>query len=86
MFLEHARQSRKLGYAVSHGEVDPGVTGISVALSGKEGHVIGALTLVFASAREGLFNTELLASLLREGANAISTKLATPPEETRAHR
>ena len=50
-FLAAMKAIRRQGYAVTRGEVDPGVVGVSVPVLGGERSVIGSLSIVFPSAR-----------------------------------
>ncbi|WP_234195660.1 IclR family transcriptional regulator [Pseudacidovorax sp. NFM-22] len=74
-FGEKLRRVRKAGHYVSHGEVDPGVTGVAVPVYGAEGRLWGSLSLVFESPREGLFNNDLLVRLLQQGGRTIQSTL-----------
>jgi DNA-binding IclR family transcriptional regulator len=76
-FSEYLRRGRRLGYYLSHEEVDAGVTGIAVPLFNTDRLVTGSLTLVFASKRERLLKTDLLARMLQEAAENVSPPLAS---------
>ena len=51
LFLQELQQIRQAGYATSSGEVDPGVSGVSVTLFGVHKHAVAALTLMAPSQR-----------------------------------
>jgi len=75
-FMQTLRDCKKQRYAVSHGEVDPHVTGLACAIVPVDGLVAGSIGVAFESARESLFNESTLAGKLMNAATAIAERLA----------
>lgn len=71
---EELSKIRTQGYAVSEGEVDMGVWGISAPIFSKSDHMVGAITLMSPAIRAEGRQQELIA-LTVEAASAISERL-----------
>lgn len=67
---------RRLGYAVSDGEVDPGVWGVSVPLRGNGRHPQGSITLMAPSTRAA-GQQERLITLTLDAARRVTEELRT---------
>lgn len=82
-FSRKLREIRRLGYALTHAEVDRGVVGLAVPCFDAERSVIGSLSLVFTE--EGFPERQLgaLVRELRAGAEAIRAELARYAESPR---
>ncbi len=82
-FSHYFRECRKMGYYISHGEVDENVTGIAAPIFNADGAVAGSLSLVFPREREHLFKEDLLVSMVQSTASEITRKLQ---ETSQLHR
>ncbi len=77
-FSRHFRECRRKKFYVSHGELDPNVSGISAPIFNGDRLVIGSLTLVYDSRRSAFFNEDVFGELVLRYADEVSGKLATP--------
>jgi DNA-binding IclR family transcriptional regulator len=73
-FKGHLASMRRQRFCISTGEVDPGITGIGVAIFAHDTSVIGSLTQVVMDANKNIDNS--IAKRLIEGANHISAEVA----------
>lgn len=92
-FYDAMQAVRRAGYAVSHGELDPGKVGMAAPVFGGARTVLGSVCLVLSAPRFETSNPELLLSRLKEGAARISDSVepavasaAAPARTIRAGR
>jgi DNA-binding IclR family transcriptional regulator len=75
-FLAALKTIRRQGYAITRGEVDPGIVGIAVPQFGGEGAVLGSLSIVFSEDRFPRQRADRLIAQLRQAADAMREGLA----------
>lgn len=71
-FVARLHETKKSGYYVSKGELEPDIAAMAVPLSTGTGHALGALALVMPLRRFEFMNHDKLLDLLRETAARIA--------------
>ncbi|QYY29458.1 MULTISPECIES: IclR family transcriptional regulator [Cupriavidus] len=66
---------RRMGYAVSHGEIDPGRVGIAAPILGEDGRAAGSLSYVVAEASVDQGSIARLSHILMGAAHEISISM-----------
>jgi DNA-binding IclR family transcriptional regulator len=69
---------RRLGYAMSSGELHPTMTGIAAPVFGEKHAILGSITLIGNAARFSAFREDFLSERIVTAAQAISDRLAPP--------
>lgn len=69
------RDIRRAGFFISHGEVDPGVVGITAPIIAPDGDVFASIALVIPEADRNAPDPESLVSLVMNAGAAVSTEL-----------
>lgn len=72
---ESMLQARKAGYALTKGELNSGIEGISAPIFGDKREVIGSVTLIGDAGRMSLLREEVVIGLLQEATTTISEAL-----------
>jgi len=85
-FMQELPAIRKVGYAVSFGELDIGKVGLGAPLFRRDRSVAGSLCLVTTRARYDAANRDALAERLLDAAARISESLEPVDPEPRARR
>lgn len=67
---------RRAGFAISHGELENGFTGIAAPIFGVDDVVIGSIAAALSQQRLALIQTEKLIEIVKKGAAAISARVA----------
>jgi DNA-binding IclR family transcriptional regulator len=67
---------RKDGYCTSEGELDPGVSGIAAPIFDEKQRILGSITLVGNSDRFNAFNRDFLATLIKNAAGEITSRIS----------
>ena len=71
-------QIRKQGFAVSIGELDPGLVAVAAPVQDGEGNVLAAVAVVLRLARYELLDHAQLAALVIDGAHRIEAAMRRP--------
>lgn len=74
--LARVIQVRRDGHAISHGELDPGLVGVSVPLETTPHKIPASLGLIMRAQRYGLLDSERAIQLLTDCAKTITARLA----------
>jgi DNA-binding IclR family transcriptional regulator len=90
-FRRKLREIRRAGFFISHGEVDPGVVGISAPVQAPGGDVFASISLVILEGSADAPEPESLAELVIEAGASISAELrrvsgGRASEEAQDHR
>lgn len=74
-FHRALKATRKLGYYVSHGELDMEAAGVAAPIFGADREVMGSLVLVYRNGEPPWMSEEALAQVLLENAGEISRRI-----------
>ncbi len=74
-----ARSIRQAGYAISRGELDPGLVAIGVPLGSADQKIVASLGFVMSEQRYAMVDLARSASMLREAAASIERRLSERP-------
>lgn len=80
-FWRALQQIEQQGYAVSYGELDAGLAGISAPVRFNGGEVAGCMSLIFLREDFSRFDVQLLAARLGVAAADVSRALSPPPAQ-----
>jgi len=75
-FARSLAQVRKLGYAVSRGELHPTKVGIAAPIFGERSSVLGSLTLIGSGSLLEVFREDYISQRVVEGAREITRRLS----------
>jgi len=74
-FNKELKAIRAAGHYISHDQLDPGITGIAVPVFSENTEIVGSLVLIYSTEHAPDMAPEVLANLVMQSADEISTRI-----------